>query len=55
MREDEALAWTLPAQRSGLTEAGVPTLVLPAARWQADDDTLDRITDFCGRCVRATT
>jgi 2-hydroxyglutaryl-CoA dehydratase, D-component len=46
-REDEALAWAVPAQRRALAAAGLPALVLPAARWQADDDTLDTIMDFC--------
>jgi len=54
-REDEALAWAVPAQRRVLAEAGIPTLVLSAARWQADDGTLDTISGFCGRCARATT
>jgi len=54
-REDEALAWAVPAQRRVLAEAGIPTLVVPAARWQADDGTLDTISAFCGRCARATT
>lgn len=46
-REDEALAWQLPAQRRALDEAGIPALVLPAARWRADDGAPDRIRDFC--------
>lgn len=46
-REDEALAWQLPAQRRALEAAGLPTLVLPAARWLADDGALGRIREFC--------
>lgn len=51
-REDEALAWQLPVQRRALVEADIPALVLPAARWHADDGAPDRIRDFC-RQVRA--
>lgn len=46
-REDEALAWQLPAQRQALADAGLRTLVLPAARWVADDGAPDRIRAFC--------
>jgi hypothetical protein len=46
-REDEALAWHVPAQRRALEAAGIPALVLPAAHWRADDGALDRITSFC--------
>jgi 2-hydroxyglutaryl-CoA dehydratase, D-component len=54
-REDEALAWHVPAQRRALAEAGVPTLVLPAARWSADDGAPERIADFCRGIVDAAT
>lgn len=50
-REDEALAWQLPAQRRALADAGLPALVLPAASWQADDGALDRIREFCGEVL----
>lgn len=53
-REDEALAWHVPAQQRALAAAGIPVLVLPAARWQADDDTLDRIAEFCAGGFHAT-
>lgn len=53
-REDEALAWHLPGQRRALAEAGIATLALPAARWQADDDTLERIARFCREDVHET-
>jgi len=53
-REDEALAWCVPSLRRALAAAGIPALVLPAARWQADDGTLSVITDFCRGCARAT-
>ncbi len=51
-REDEALAWQVPAQRKALADAGVPALILPAARWLADDDALQRITEFCQETFR---
>jgi hypothetical protein len=50
-REDEALAWQLPAQRRALEAAGLPALVLPAARWLADDGAPDHIRDFCRRVL----
>lgn len=53
-REDEALAWTAPAEQRALEAAGLPTLLLPAARWQADDGALERIDEFCRECVNAT-
>jgi hypothetical protein len=46
-REDEALAWQVPAQVKALEEAGVPTLVLADRRWAADDGALESITRFC--------
>ncbi len=51
-REDESLAWQLPAQRAALTAAGLPFLALPAAHWLANDGTLDRIRDFCREQAR---
>ena len=51
-REEEALAWQVPAQRKALAAAGIPALVLPAASWHADDDALQRITDFCRETFR---
>lgn len=53
-REDEALAWTVPAQRRALAAASVPALLLAAARWQADDDTPRKIADFIGGAARAS-
>lgn len=46
-REDEALAWHVPALRRALQAANLPALVLPAASWRADDGALDRIGEFC--------
>jgi hypothetical protein len=46
-REDEALAWQVPAQRKALAAEGIPALILPAADWLAGDDTLQQITQFC--------
>jgi hypothetical protein len=53
-REDEALAWHVPVQVRALATAGIPTLVLPAARWSADDGALERIVEFCRGLVDAT-
>lgn len=53
-REDEALAWTAPSQRRALAAAGLPVLLLAARRWQADDDTSERIAEFVERCARAS-
>lgn len=54
-REDEALAWTAPLQQRALAAVGLPVLLLPARRWQADEDTSERVTEFVGRCARAST
>lgn len=45
-REDEGLAWTLPAQVRTLVTAGIPVLALPASRWQLDAAAAERITGF---------
>lgn len=46
-REDEALAWQVPAHSRVLREAGVPVLVRADASWKADDGALEAITRFC--------
>ena len=46
-REDEALAWHVPAMRRALQAANLQALVLPAASWRADDGALERIGEFC--------
>ena len=46
-REEESLAWHVPAQRRALQEANVPALVLTARNWLADDGALGEITGFC--------
>ena len=46
-REDEALAWHVPALRRALQEAELPMLVLSCARWQADDGAPESIATFC--------
>lgn len=46
-REDEALAWHVPAMRAALDAAALPVLVLAAASWRADDGAPERITTFC--------
>jgi hypothetical protein len=51
-REDEALAWQLPAQQRALQGAGVPVLALPAAHWAATDTALQDITRFCAGVAR---
>jgi hypothetical protein len=53
-REDEALAWTAPSQQHALVAAGLPVLLLAARRWQADDDTCERIAEFVERCAHAS-
>lgn len=51
-REDEGLAWHVPAMRRALAAANLPALVLPAASWRADDGVLERIEGFCGEVGR---
>lgn len=51
-REDEGLAWHVPAMRRALAAANLPALVLPAAAWRADDGVLERIEGFCGEVRR---
>lgn len=51
-REDEGLAWHVPAMRRALAAARLPTLVLPAASWRADDGVLERMGEFCGEVRR---
>ena len=53
-REDEALAWSVPAQRRALAAAGIPCLIWSAASWQADDGVADRIAAFCEEAGHAT-
>ena len=53
-REDEALAWAAPVQRHALEAAGMPVLMLAARRWQADDDTPERLAEFIRRCRSET-
>lgn len=50
-REDEALAWQLPAQREALIKEGIPVLVLPAAQWNCGDGVLERVKAFCKELV----
>lgn len=51
-REDEALAWQLPAQRAALDAAGIPALALPAADWRGADGAAERIRSFCAEQLR---
>ena len=46
VREDETLAWRVPAQRAALAAAGIPTLVLTARSWNVDDGAADEIRSF---------
>jgi 2-hydroxyglutaryl-CoA dehydratase, D-component len=46
-REEESLAWHVPAQRAALQAAGIPCLSLTARRWSADDGALSEISEFC--------
>jgi hypothetical protein len=46
-REDEALAWQLPAMRRALHDAGIVTLELAATQWLAPAEVLERIAAFC--------
>lgn len=45
-REDEALAWRVPAQRTALSRAGIPALVLVARAWSLDDGAEQEIRTF---------
>jgi hypothetical protein len=45
-REDEALAWRVPAQRNALAAAGLPALILTSRRWDAGDGAADEITRY---------
>lgn len=47
-REDEGLAWHVPAQRRALAEAGLPALVLANRDWRAADGAREEITKFIG-------
>lgn len=46
-REEESLAWHVPAQRAALQSAGIPCLALTARRWNADDGAAGEIATFC--------
>jgi hypothetical protein len=45
-REDEALAWKVPAQRAQLAAARIPALVMTARRWDGSDGAADEIQRF---------
>lgn len=47
-REDESLAWHVPAQRKRLVEAGIAALVLTARQGDANDGALAEITRYLG-------
>ncbi len=53
-REDEALAWHVPPQTGALDAAGIGRLVLPAAHWQFNDQSPDRLVEFLTADVDAT-
>jgi hypothetical protein len=46
MREDESLAWRVPAQRAALAAAGIPTLALTARSWNVDDGAVEEMQRF---------
>lgn len=45
-REEEALAWHVPAQRDRLAAAGIPALFLTSRCWDASDGAADEIQRF---------
>lgn len=47
-RDDEALAWHVPAQRAALQAAGVPSLVLTVQPWLSDEAVLQAVRKFAG-------
>lgn len=51
-REDEGLAWQLPAQRAAVEAAGLACLVLPVSSWRADDGAPELIRRFCQGLAR---
>jgi len=53
-REDEGLAWSVPAQHRALTAAGLRCLLLTARSWRADDGASEQIAAFCREGQRAT-
>jgi hypothetical protein len=48
-REDETLAWRVPAQHAVLAAAGIPTLVMTARSWNLDDGAKAEIDGFLRR------
>jgi benzoyl-CoA reductase/2-hydroxyglutaryl-CoA dehydratase subunit BcrC/BadD/HgdB len=44
--QEESLVWDVPAQKSGLAAAGIPTLSLVRRRWDASDGAMDEIFSF---------
>ena len=53
-REDEAFAWRVPAHRSALERAGIPSLVLVARAWTFDDGAEQEIRSFLGGIAHAS-
>lgn len=47
-RDDEALAWHVPAQRAALQAAGLPSLVLTVQPWLSDEPVLQAVREFAG-------
>ena len=46
-REEEALAWHVPAQRRALEAAGIAALIMTARDWRAEDGAVEEINAFC--------
>jgi benzoyl-CoA reductase/2-hydroxyglutaryl-CoA dehydratase subunit BcrC/BadD/HgdB len=44
--QEEALVWDVPAQKSALAAAGIPTLSMVRRCWDASDGTIDEIISF---------
>lgn len=47
-RDDEALAWHVPAQRAALQAAGLPSLVLTVQPWLSEEPVLRSVREFAG-------
>lgn len=46
IEQEEALVWDVPAQKSALAAAGIPTLSMVRRCWDASDGTIDEIISF---------
>jgi benzoyl-CoA reductase/2-hydroxyglutaryl-CoA dehydratase subunit BcrC/BadD/HgdB len=46
IEQEEALVWDVPAQKTALSAAGIPTLSMARRCWDASDGTIDEIISF---------